>query len=136
MSLVSAIIGTAERVPLPGRARHHPRRRFIALCSRTATRLARTEGGSPFAEEMAARTVAEHADAANIWHHQVPAAFFAKVLGPNLKYSFCSHKEREHAAGGRGGGSAPDRRARRSRRQPSEPDSQSGEPTKAFANTR
>src|SRR5258705_8831320 len=90
MSFVSAIIGTAERVPLPDviiRAAIH------RLCSRTATRLARTEGDSPFAEEMAARAVAEHADAANIRHHQVPAAFFAKVLGPNLKYSSCFYKE-------------------------------------------
>ena len=42
---------------------------------------------------MAARAVAEHADEANIRHHQVPAAFFAKVLGPNRKYSSCFYKE-------------------------------------------
>ena len=90
MSFVSAIIGTAERVPLPDviiRAAIH------RLCSRTATRLARTEGDISFAEEMAARAAAEPADAANIRHHQAPAAFFAKVLGPNLKYSSCFYKE-------------------------------------------
>ena len=90
MSFVSAIIGTAERVPLPDviiRAAIH------RLCSRTATRLARTEGDISFAEEMAARAVAVLADAANIRHHQASAAFFAKVLGPNLKYSSCFYKE-------------------------------------------
>jgi len=91
MSFVSAIIDTAERVPLPDviiRAAIH------RLCSRTSVRLA---GGSrecdaAFAREMAARALAEHADAANIQHYEVPAAFFAQVLGPNRKYSSCFYK--------------------------------------------
>src|SRR5436190_21141450 len=92
MSFVSTIIGTAERVPLPDvpiRAAIHP------LCSRTATRLAtgNTESDAWFADEMAARAIAEHADAANAQHYEVPAAFFAHVLGPNRKYSSCFYKE-------------------------------------------
>ena len=42
---------------------------------------------------MAARAIAEHADAANAQHYEVPAAFFAKVLGPNRKYSSCFYRE-------------------------------------------
>jgi cyclopropane-fatty-acyl-phospholipid synthase len=85
---MSAIIDTAERVPLPDviiRAAIH------RLCSRTAVRLASgsAESDAAFAREMAARAIAEHTDAANTQHYEVPAAFFANVLGPNRKYSSC-----------------------------------------------
>jgi len=92
MSFVSAIIDTAERVPLPDvivRAAIH---RF---CSSTAAKLAggSLESDAAFARAMAARPIAEHADAANVQHYEVPAEFFAKVLGPNRKYSSCFYKE-------------------------------------------
>jgi cyclopropane-fatty-acyl-phospholipid synthase len=92
MSFVSTIIDTAERVPLPDviiRAAIH------RLCSRTAVRLARgsRERDAAFAGEMAERAIAEHADAANTQHYEVPAAFFAHVLGPHRKYSSCFYKE-------------------------------------------
>jgi cyclopropane-fatty-acyl-phospholipid synthase len=88
MSLVSSVIGTAERVPLPDLV---IRAAIQRLCSRTATRLARgnAESDAVFADEMAARAIAEHIDEANAQHYEVPAAFFALVLGPNRKYSSC-----------------------------------------------
>src|SRR4030088_3124980 len=92
MSVLPTTIGTAERVPLPDviiRAAVH------RLCSRTATRLAtgNTESDAWFADEMAARAIAEYTDEANAQHYEVPAAFFAHVLGPNRKYSACFYKE-------------------------------------------
>ncbi len=92
MSFVSSIIDTAERVPLPDviiRAAIH------RLCSRTAVRLASgsRESDAAFAREMAERAIAEHTEAANTQHYEVPAAFFAHVLGPNRKYSSCFYKE-------------------------------------------
>jgi cyclopropane-fatty-acyl-phospholipid synthase len=92
MSFVSTIIGTAERVPLPDLI---IRAAIQRLCSRTATRLARgnAESDARFAGEMAARAIAEHTDEANAQHYEVPAAFFARVLGPNRKYSSCFYKE-------------------------------------------
>ncbi len=92
MSFVSTMIDTAERVPLPDviiRAAIH------RLCSRTAVRLASgsKESDAAFAREMEHRAIAEHADAANSQHYEVPAAFFAHVLGPNRKYSSCFYKE-------------------------------------------
>jgi cyclopropane-fatty-acyl-phospholipid synthase len=92
MSFVSTIIGTAERVPLPDviiRAAIH------RLCSRTATKLAtgNAESDAWFADEMAARAIAEHTDEDNVQHYEVPAAFFAHVLGPNRKYSSCFYRE-------------------------------------------
>lgn len=93
MSFVSTIIDTAERVPLPDaiiRAAIH------RLCSRTAMRHAEgnIESDARFADEMAARAIAEHTDEANAQHYEMPAAFFARVLGPNRKYSCCFYKER------------------------------------------
>jgi cyclopropane-fatty-acyl-phospholipid synthase len=92
MSFVSRIIDTAERVPLPDLI---IRAAIQRLCSRTATRLARgnAESDAWFADEMAARAIAEHTDEANARHYEVPAAFFARVLGPNRKYSSCFYKE-------------------------------------------
>lgn len=50
--------------------------------------------GSPdadaaFAREMSARAIAEHTDAANRQHYELPAEFFRICLGPRLKYSSC-----------------------------------------------
>src|SRR6266581_3605252 len=92
MSFVSMIIGTAERVPLPDVV---VRAAIQRLCSRTATRLAsgNAESDASFADEMAARAIAEHTGEANAQHYEVPAAFFAHVLGPNRKYSSGFYKE-------------------------------------------
>jgi cyclopropane-fatty-acyl-phospholipid synthase len=92
MSFVSSIIGTAERVPLPDLI---VRAAIQRLCSRTATRLATgsAESDAAFAADMADRAIAEHADEANAQHYEVPAAFFARVLGPNRKYSSCFYRE-------------------------------------------
>src|ERR1700744_4750564 len=88
MSVMSAIIDTAERVPLPDviiRAAIHQ------LCSRTAIRLASgsAESDAAFARELAERAIAGHTDAATAQRYEVPAAFFANVLGPHRKYSSC-----------------------------------------------
>ena len=88
MSFVSRIIGTAERVPLPDLV---IRAAVQRLCSRTATRLAsgNAESDASFADEMVARAIADYTDEANTRLDEVPAAFFALVLGPNRKYSSC-----------------------------------------------
>ena len=92
MSFVSSIIGSAERVPLPDLV---IRAAVQRLCSRTATRLASggAESDASFADEMAARAIAEYGEEAGARHDEVPAAFFARVLGPNRKYSCCYYKE-------------------------------------------
>jgi cyclopropane-fatty-acyl-phospholipid synthase len=92
MSFVSRMIGTAERVPLPDLV---IRAAIQRLCSGTATRLAHGNADSDalFADEMAARAIAEHTGEPDTRHYEVPAAFFAAVLGPNRKYSSCFYKE-------------------------------------------
>jgi len=91
MSVVSAIIGTAERVPLPDVVM---RAAIQRLCSRTATRLSKLGAAddAAFAGRMMLRPIAEDADAARGRHDEVPASFFAQVLGRNRKYSCCFYK--------------------------------------------
>lgn len=83
MSVVSAIIGTAERVPLPDVVM---RAAIQRLCSRTAMRLAGHDAAADaaFAGRMMLRPIAEQPEAGR---NDVPVALFAEVLGPNRKYS-------------------------------------------------
>ncbi len=92
MSFISTIIGAAERVPLPDAV---IRSAISELCARTAARLGGADamGDPEFARLLTTRPIAEHTDAANSQHYEVPAAFFARVLGPNRKYSCCFYKE-------------------------------------------
>ncbi len=91
MSFISSLIGSAERVPLPDLV---IRAAIARLCSRTAARLAagNAESDASFAKEMVARAVAEHSEAANAQHYEVPADFFGYVLGANRKYSSCFYR--------------------------------------------
>jgi cyclopropane-fatty-acyl-phospholipid synthase len=93
MSLSSTIVGTAARVPLPDII---ARAAIQRLCSRTATRLAtgNAESDAWFADQMAARAASETGAAVNWRHDELPEAFFARMLGPNRKYSCGFYKER------------------------------------------
>lgn len=61
------------------------------LVSRASQRLASAPSGASgdFAAAMAARPIAEHVQAANDQHYELPPAFFVPTLGPRLKYSCC-----------------------------------------------
>jgi cyclopropane-fatty-acyl-phospholipid synthase len=92
MSVIAALIASAERTPLPDIV---IRAGIRTLVGRTAVKLSggNAETDAAFANEMAGRAIAEHTDAANAQHYEVPAAFFAKVLGPNRKYSSCYYRD-------------------------------------------
>lgn len=47
---------------------------------------------SQFSEWMMQRNVAEHTDAANEQHYELPPRFFELSLGPNAKYSCCLYR--------------------------------------------
>jgi cyclopropane-fatty-acyl-phospholipid synthase len=88
MSAVAAVITAFEGAPLPDAIR----RAAVNLLVGGALRNLGTpaEGGdAAFAEAMAARPIAEHVQAANDQHYELPPAFFERVLGPRLKYSSC-----------------------------------------------
>ena len=89
MSLITAVAGLAERLPLPDTLTEWGISRLVG---RTAARLKDAPGqDADFAAAMARRAVAEFTADANAQHYEVPAAFFDLVLGPRKKYSSCRY---------------------------------------------
>ncbi|MEH6676217.1 SAM-dependent methyltransferase [Phenylobacterium sp.] len=88
MSFISSTVQAFEGAPIPDVMR----RAAIELLVANARRQLGQSGPdaeTAFAQDMAQRPIAEHAAAANDQHYELPAAFFEKVLGPQLKYSSC-----------------------------------------------
>ena len=87
MSLIASVIRAAERAPLPDSLAQMG---VELLVGRTRRKLA-AEGNaeSDFVRAMSAHPIAEHADAANKQHYELPPEFFALTLGPRRKYSCC-----------------------------------------------
>jgi cyclopropane-fatty-acyl-phospholipid synthase len=88
MSAVAAVINAFEGAPLPDPVRRAAVRFLVDNARRN---LSGAEGAADadFARDMALHPIAEHTDAANEQHYELPAAFFERVLGPRLKYSSC-----------------------------------------------
>ncbi len=92
MSLVTAATTVIERVPFPDSVTAAG---ISFLVERTRRKLALVGGGKEpdFARLMARQPIAVRPDAANAQHYEVPAAFFALVLGPRRKYSCCLYDQ-------------------------------------------
>lgn len=88
MSLISSAIRVVERIPLPDPM---TRAGIEFLVGRTERTLAAATDSEEcdFVQAMAAHAIAEHADAANAQHYELPPGFFALTLGPRRKYSCC-----------------------------------------------
>jgi cyclopropane-fatty-acyl-phospholipid synthase len=97
MSMVAAAVAAVERTPLPDTV---TRAGIALLVGRTARRLRHTarDAEARFAADMAAWPIAVHAADANAQHYEVPAAFFAHVLGPRRKYSSCLYEDADTLA--------------------------------------
>ena len=91
MDLIEWATRAVERLPLPDVV---TRAGVGALVGRTRRHLAvpRPEVVAAFAQGMGAYPIAEHVDAANAQHYEVPAAFFDLCLGPRRKYSCCFYE--------------------------------------------
>ena len=92
MSFIASAINVVERAPLPDGV---TRAGVDFLVGRARRRLAKGDPGAEavFARDMHSHPIAEHADDANAQHYEVPAEFFALVLGPNRKYSCCIYDD-------------------------------------------
>jgi cyclopropane-fatty-acyl-phospholipid synthase len=88
MSLVASAIHAFEGAPLPDPVRRAAVELLVFNARRRMADAAQ-DAEHAFALDMASHPVAEHADAANAQHYELPAAFFAAVLGPQRKYSSC-----------------------------------------------
>jgi cyclopropane-fatty-acyl-phospholipid synthase len=86
MTTSAVAIRLFEGAPLPDALR---RAAVKALVGRARRTLAVASDVAAFAASMEGRPIAEHADAANTQHYELPAAFFENILGPRLKYSAC-----------------------------------------------
>ena len=88
---IATLVAAVERLPLPDTL---TRAGISALVARSNQKLGRADPRSEarFVAEMASRPVAVHTDEANAQHYEVPAAFFAEVLGPRRKYSCCLYR--------------------------------------------
>ena len=88
MDLVPVAIGAIERLPVPDAV---TRAGIGALVGRTRKKLSTPNPAEEraFAAGMTDFPIAEHTDAANAQHYEVPADFFGLCLGPRRKYSCC-----------------------------------------------
>jgi cyclopropane-fatty-acyl-phospholipid synthase len=88
MDLMTAGGLLAERAPIPDAIitagmRHVISGRQRSLCA------AQADANADFAAHMGEHPIAEHADAANEQHYELPPEFFSLILGPRRKYSSC-----------------------------------------------
>jgi cyclopropane-fatty-acyl-phospholipid synthase len=91
MSLVSNALLAFEGAPLPDPVRKAAIQVLVSGARRQAAS-AGPAADAAFARQMAERPIAEHTDAANEQHYEVPAEFFLNCLGPRLKYSSCLYE--------------------------------------------
>jgi cyclopropane-fatty-acyl-phospholipid synthase len=87
MSLLTSAITFVETTELPDTL---TRMGIDTLCAQTRRRLsAAPPSDEAFARAMDDFPIAEHADAANRQHYELPPEFFGLTLGPRRKYSAC-----------------------------------------------
>jgi cyclopropane-fatty-acyl-phospholipid synthase len=87
MSAIGLGITAAEHLPLPDLL---TRAGIDLLVGRTRRRLAALpDSNDVFARDMEQHPVAQHPDAANQQHYELPPAFFELFLGARRKYSCC-----------------------------------------------
>ncbi|HEX3367038.1 cyclopropane-fatty-acyl-phospholipid synthase family protein [Phenylobacterium sp.] len=91
MSFVATALQAFEGAPLPD-AMRRAAIEFLVSGARKQAAAAGPDADAAFARQMAERPIAEHTDAANEQHYEVPAAFFLSCLGPRLKYSSCLYE--------------------------------------------
>jgi len=93
MNILALAIDAAERTPLPDGITLAG---IDFLCGRTRRQLSLVpdETEAAFTTAMKYYPVATHTDDANSQHYEVPAEFFALVLGPQRKYSCCLYPDK------------------------------------------
>ncbi len=93
MNAISSVITAFEGAPLPDAIRRAAVRALVEGARRNLGTTDAERVNHAFAQGMAGRPIAEHVEAANDQHYELPAAFFERVLGPQLKYSCCLYPD-------------------------------------------
>ncbi|MBJ7484768.1 cyclopropane-fatty-acyl-phospholipid synthase family protein [Brevundimonas sp.] len=93
MSLLANSVNKLQDAPFPDFVTR-PAIALLVANARKALKTPPADVEAEFAREMAARPVAEHTDAANEQHYELPARFFELCLGRHRKYSSCFYETR------------------------------------------
>lgn len=88
VSLISSAIRAIESTPIPDTATRFGIGVLVGKTRRTLAKAGSVDE-KQFACAMADYSIAEHAQAANEQHYELPPEFFGLTLGPNRKYSCC-----------------------------------------------
>lgn len=91
MTIIRTLSNWGEALPVPDALSRFVIGSLVARTNRTLT-AANGTNAADFARGMADFPIAQHTDAANAQHYEVPAAFFERVLGPRRKYSCCFYE--------------------------------------------
>jgi len=91
MSLLANSVNKLQDAPFPDFVTR-PAIALLVANARKALKTPPADVEATFAREMAARPVAEHTDAANEQHYELPARFFELCLGKHRKYSSCFYE--------------------------------------------
>jgi cyclopropane-fatty-acyl-phospholipid synthase len=86
MSAIAIATAIVERVPMPDTLIRYGIGRLVRRTNRRMS-VARGTEECLFAAGMREHAIAEHTDAANAQHYELPAEFFELILGPHRKYS-------------------------------------------------
>src|SRR5258708_34638458 len=92
MSFVQTMTGFGETVPLPDVVTRAAIRLLVGRTRRHWARAA-SDADQRFARDMAPFPIALNTAEANAQHYEIPAEFFALVLGPQRKYSSCLYDD-------------------------------------------
>jgi cyclopropane-fatty-acyl-phospholipid synthase len=92
MNTAALATGIGEKLPFPD---FITRKAIDMLVSHSSRRIAGSHTGSSagFAAAMSCHPIAIHTKEANAQHYELPAEFFATVLGPQRKYSCCLYDD-------------------------------------------
>jgi cyclopropane-fatty-acyl-phospholipid synthase len=88
MNFLKTALNAAESLPAPDSLRRAAISWLVEKQRLDLLGLPASTTGA-FARDMRTRAIAEHTDAANEQHYELPPEFFRLVLGPRLKYSSC-----------------------------------------------
>ncbi len=91
MSVIASAVGIAERLPFPDSLTRLGIDLLVARSRRMRAATPEAEERA-FAAAMPQYKIAEHADAANAQHYELPPGFFELTLGPRRKYSCCLYE--------------------------------------------
>ena len=92
MSLVQTMTSFGESVPLPDAVTRAAINLLVGRTRRVLSRAPR-DADRAFASAMAPYPIAINTADANAQHYEIPADFFALVLGPQRKYSSCLYDD-------------------------------------------